>query len=329
MPRTAVRMVVLVAIGILVVFVIFMVNQVAQLVALADRISPVLGTLTLWCVSAVLLLSFLLPVYWYVRLPRALLPPPEGDAEAVDRYVARLQRRLAVHPRFREQPPRTREEVEAALRSLGEEADRIIRSTALQVFLTTAVSQNGALDAVGVVSAQARMIHRIAGLYQQRPGVRQLLFLYTNVGAAAIVAGRIDDVDLAEYLQPLMATLLGSGLSFSVGGGFSHVLLNSALTGSANAYFTLRVGLLAKRYCGSLSVPERSVLRRWAALEAAQMLPGVAGDGVKGLLKIAATLVTKPVAEAAKGVKETAAGLWTRIRSRRARAKGVHLPEDA
>jgi hypothetical protein len=57
------------------------------------------------------------------------------------------------------------------------------------------------------------------------------------------------------------------------------LLVNSVVTGTANAFLTLRVGIIAKRYCGALVMPERRVLRRLAVSQAAQMLATIARDG--------------------------------------------------
>ncbi|MBS1117466.1 MAG: hypothetical protein H6Q87_1850, partial [candidate division NC10 bacterium] len=43
----------------------------------------------------------------------------------------------------------------------------------------------------------------------------------------------------------------------------------------------LRVGIIAKRYCGALVLPERRALRRLAVSQAAQMLATIARDGAK------------------------------------------------
>ena len=51
--------------------------------------------------------------------------------------------------------------------------------------------------------------------------------------------------------------------------------VNSLLSGSANAFLTLRVGMIAKAYCGSLVAQPRTKLRRSATAEAARLLSGI------------------------------------------------------
>ncbi len=169
-----------------------------------------------------------------------------------------------------------RRDIEEALRPLDAEANAVVKQMATTVFLTTAVSQSGRLDALLVLLAQSRMIWRVAHLYYQRPSLREMAHLYTNVAATAFVAGELDDIELHQMIQPVVAASLGT-----VGGAipgfqvFTTIAVNSLLSGSANAFLTLRVGMIARAYCGSLVAQPRSRLRRSATAEAARLLSGI------------------------------------------------------
>ena len=65
----------------------------------------------------------------------------------------------------------------------------------------------------------------------------------------------------------------------------STLLVNSVLTGSANAFLTLRVGMIARRYCSSLVVEDRRALRRSASAQAAVLLGSIVSHGAKTLVK--------------------------------------------
>ena len=259
-------------------FGVVVVNQTAQVVALAKQAHPVLGTVTLW----VLLGSYAgligVPLVIVLRMPRALAPPASDSGPEFEAHLAELGRRLEANPRV----PialgslRDRRDVEDALRALEIESNAIVKQMATTVFLTTAVSQSGRLDALLVLMAQSRMIWRIAHLYYQRPSLREMAHLYTNVAATAFVAGELDDLELHQMIQPVVAASLGT-----MGGAipgfqvFTTIAVNSLLSGSANAFLTLRVGMIAKAYCGSLVAQPRSKLRRSATAEAARLLSGI------------------------------------------------------
>ena len=172
--------------------------------------------------------------------------------------------------------PIDRRQVEDAIRVLDEDADALIKQMATTVFLTTAVSQSGRLDALLVLGAQSRMVWRIAHLYYQRPSLRELTHLYANVSVTSLLAGELDDLELHQMIQPVVAGTVGA-----VGGAipgfqvFTTILVNSLLSGSANAFLTLRIGMIAKEYCGSLVAEPRTRVRRAATTEAARLLSGI------------------------------------------------------
>ena len=263
-------------------FAVFLVNQTVQVVGLADRVHPVLGTGVLWGLLLLYAACVLVPVAMMLRLPKPLSPPASEASPEFAAHLRALGLRLQRNPLVRGRDLSAREDIEAALRILDGRADEIIRGTGSQVFITTAVSQNGSLDGLMVLLAQTRMLWQLAHVYYQRPTVRELAFLYGNVASTALVATQLDDLDLAEQVQPLVSGVLGSAAG-SVPGlqVASSLLVNSIVTGTANAFLTLRVGIIAKQYCGALVLPERRALRRLAVSQAAQMLGTIARDGAR------------------------------------------------
>jgi hypothetical protein len=257
---------------------VVVVNQTAQIVLLAKEVHPVLGTATLWG----LLLSYGVlagvPVVMIVRMPQPLKPPVSDSGPEFEKHLLELSRRLETNPRVRLASirPIDRRGVEDALEVLDEDATRIVKQMATTVFLTTAVSQSGRLDALLVLATQSRMIWRIAHLYYQRPSLRELLHLYTNVAATAFVVGELDDLELHLMIQPLAAGALG-GMAGAIPGlqVMASIVVNSLLSGSANAFLTLRVGMIARGYCGSLVTQPRATFRRSATTESVRLLSGI------------------------------------------------------
>lgn len=145
-------------------------------------------------------------------LPKLLVPPEAEDSPELEEHIARISRRLAGNPALERRSIASRAELEEALTVLDERAGGITKATASQVFVTTAVSQNGALDAIVVLAAQSRMALRIARAYYQRPTLRNLICLHANVATTSFIAGEIEDIDLAEQIQPVLSAVLGSAV---------------------------------------------------------------------------------------------------------------------
>jgi hypothetical protein len=263
-------------------FTVVVINQTAGVVQLAKEVHPTAGTVTLWTLLVAYGGLIGVPIVMIMRMPRALVPPATESGPAFDAHIKQLGDRLAANPRVvaASIEPVDRLGVEDALEVLDNDANAIIKQMATTVFLTTAVSQSGRLDTLLVLGAQSRMVYRVARLYYQRPSVRELLHLYANVAATSFVAGELDDLELHQMIQPVVAGTVGA-----LGGaipGFqimTSIMVNSLLSGSANAFLTLRVGIIAKDYCGSLVAQPRTQVRRAATAEAARLLSGIVKDG--------------------------------------------------
>ena len=246
---------------------------VTSLISLAERIHPVAGTIVFWSVCLAAGFFALYCVVAYARLPAALVPPEEESGPKYDAYLQALRVRLAVNPRTRGRPLATEEEIESAVGHLSVEADSIVRRTASTVFLSTALMQNGRLDGLIVLFTQIQMVGRIARIYVQRPSPRELVRLYANVAGTAFVASGLESLELGEMVAPLAFSVVPAlkggipGLS-----GISALLVRCISNGAANAFLTLRVGEVARRYCELTSRCPPELIRKSATAAAVQHL---------------------------------------------------------
>ncbi len=280
MYRTIKNVALFVGALILFFFVLFVINQTALVVELASRLNPALGTIVLWFLIGLYAAFVIAAVVFYIRLPKPLKPLESETEPQFSMYLEALRRRLAANPRLKGYDLSSRTGIEKALEDLNRKCDIIIRDSAAAVFVSTAISQSGRLDTVFVLTAHFRMVWRIASVYSQRPALRDLINLYANVAAMALVAGELDEVEISEQIEPILSSALGA-LSLSVPGvqAAASIVVNSILTGAANAFLTLRVGIIARRYCGTLVVSDRQALRRAATAEAAKLLGSIVKSG--------------------------------------------------
>ncbi len=292
---------------ILVLFILFVINQTAQVVQLADKVSPSFGNFVFWALLLVYAIFLFIPMFLFLSLPKSLTPPKSEHAPEFNSHLAALKKRLASNSHLKGLEVSSRQHVEEALSILGKKSDEIIQQTASTVFISTAVSQSGRLDAFLVLSAQSRMVWRIARLYYQRPTLRDLIHLYANVAGTAFLASEFDDIDISEQVEPVLSSTLGA-LAVTIPGVqlAASILVNSVLTGAANAFFTLRVGIIARRYCGSLVISEKRALRRAASAEAAKLLGSIVRQGTTRLSKALWKVSKGKVGGLFSGMKEYA-----------------------
>ena len=278
--RTLRKVLTLVAAFFTVAIAVVLVNQSLQLAMFAERFHPIAGDAVFWGLIFFFVGLVVVPVALFLRLPGPLVPPESEDDPSFPTHVARLRERLARNPSVRDRSLESVADVEAALKVLDARAEAAIRAAGSRAFLTTAVSQNGALDAVIVLGIQSKLVWDIAQAYEQRPSLRSMTWLYTNVAATAFLAGELDDADLAEIVQPVLSTVLGSAASAVPGLQVaSTVFTTSVISGTANAFLTLRVGVIAQEYSRALLRPARRTLRRAAMVRATGMLGAIVGSG--------------------------------------------------
>jgi hypothetical protein len=290
--------------------VVFVINQTAQVVALASTASPALGQVVLVGLLAVYTIVVLVPVVIFARLPKALRPPADDQSPEYQTYLSQLGARLAANPHLAGAGAQLsdRAGIEAAIRALDAKSGERVKQTASTVFVSTAISQNGRLDALMVLIAQTRMLWQIAHVYNQRPSLREMIQLYANVGATAFLVSEIEDLDVSEQVEPVITAALGGSLA-GLAPGMSlvaSIVTQSILEGTANAYLTLRVGVIAQAYCAALAAFDRKGVRRYASLTAAAMLGAI--------VSASAGVVTKAILAAAKkagaaGVESAAGGI--------------------
>jgi hypothetical protein len=246
---------------------------VTSLISLADRIHPLAGNVVFWTiVLAGAGLAFYFAIA-YAKLPSALIPPAETLGPKHDAYLEALRLRLAVNPKTRGLPVATEEEIETAIGVLSVEADSVVRKTASTVFLSTALMQNGRLDALILLFTQIQMVTRVARVYVQRPSPSEMIRLYANVAGTAFISSGLESLDLGEMVAPL-ATSVVPALKGGIPGlaGISALLVKCVSNGAANAFLTLRVGEVARRYCELTSRSSPELIRKSATTAAVQHL---------------------------------------------------------
>ena len=266
---------------------------VTSLISLADRIHPIAGTIVFWSFFLAAGFFALYCVIAYARLPAALIPPEETSGPRHEAYLQALRLRLAINPRTRDWPLATPEEIEHAVGHLSNEADKVVRRTASTVFLSTALMQNGRLDGLVVLFTQIQMVNRVARIYVQRPSPRELIRLYANVAGTALIASGLESLDLGEMIAPL-ATSVVPAIKGGIPGlsGISALLVRCISNGAANAFLTLRVGEVARRYCALTSRSSRDAIRKSATAEAVHHLGRIVREN--------GALVVKKIWEAAR-----------------------------
>lgn len=224
-----------------------------------------------------------------------------------ERLARELARRLRANPllgeaaaSFRNREPDFAEAAfqKHCLEILRGRADEETRRTAERIFLATALSQNGRLDALIVFASLCRLVWRIAGIYSQRPHPGEIAALYWAVASSAFLALSLEELDITteigvgfgEAFHAAAPATMTSGLPFV--GAALHKFTSSAIDGTANCYLALRTGIIARNaYAYALEGdkrPGRAAVFREAGgilLEMSGSLLEQMSEGLKGALR--------------------------------------------
>jgi hypothetical protein len=303
---------------VLVCSTIFIINQTAQVVSLANTVSPTLARIVLIGLLTIYAAVILVPVVLFIRLPRPMSPPEDEQSLEYQTYLRRLGGRLTGNPHLMDAGSlNDRASIESAMKVLDAKADEVIKRAASILFVSTAVSQNGKLDALMVLTAQTRLIWQVAHIYNQRPNPRDFGRLYASVGAAIFAANALEDTDIGTQIAPVIhqAALHLSGLHVAslvpwVGQAadkVTDIAIDAVVEGTANAYLTLRVGIVCRSYCRSITAVDSREARRNASIAAASMLGLIVSAS-------AASVIKAIVASAMKAGQSRAQSAVTRLR---------------
>lgn len=282
-------------------FVILVCNQLVSLYRNLATVSLVLAQLVTFVAGLLLLVLLLMPLIAFLRYPKVkelpLVPNSEEYAEYLDARLRQLKRNrflVSVDYDFAGETPE--EQVHGAYFVLKKKGDMLLKKDAKAIFLTTAVSQNGVLDGLCVLFSLLRMVYGLTVLYENRPGLVRLLYLYGQIASVVLIARSLEDMDLIEeQIEPLMTSLVGGSVLSIVPGatGIVTLIVNSIVEGSVNALLTLRVGIIAQRYLSATVAFDKKGLRRGASLEASGQLGEIIKDN--------GVFVAKSFVKAAKG----------------------------
>ncbi|MRJ47772.1 DUF697 domain-containing protein [Fundicoccus ignavus] len=306
-----------------IVLTIFMINQFWMLYQMLAQLNVILAA----SVITILVLAIIWLTYKVIRQlfrNQPLMELPENASEAeYTAYLDHWLKILASNPNLEQEPYRlallpndTQEDttnakillINEGLAQLNEQSLPLIKENANAIFMSTAISQNGALDSFVVLFTLFRMIWQLAKLYETRPSLVSLLKLYLQVGAVVLMARSIEDADLIEdQMEPLIASIIGESLASAIPGmvPVANLVVSSLMEGAVNAFLTLRVGLIAQNYLGSAQPLEKSSLRRTTSSQAIRYMGSI--------IKSNSSLVLKTVGNAAKNASFNKAKRWLKF----------------
>lgn len=294
------------------VFLLFIINQFVLVYDLLARLNSSLAIgVTSILAFIIIYILFRLTMLWF-KMPKVLVlsenPTEDEYSEYLKNMLALLKKNTHLKAMFiQDQDLSDEEKVKRAFDELDRLSMPVIKSNASAIFMTTAISQNGSLDSVFVLTSLLKMIWQLARIYETRPSLKSMGKLYLQVASVVFMARTIEDSDLIEdQIEPLVAALFGESLASAIPGmvPVTNLIVSSVLEGSLNAYLTLRVGVITQMYLGMETPQSKSLIRRSASVTALAHLGTIVKENGSQLVKT--------MGKSAKKAGKKVTGKWFR-----------------
>ncbi len=157
---------------------------------------------------------------------------------------------------------------------LKKELNKIIINNAKTVMVSTAISQNGKLDALTVVAVNLKMVKELVVKCGFRPSTTKLGKLAGRVFATALIAEGLENLDLEDVLP-------ASSTNFLAEIPIIKPIMSSIAQGISNALLTIRIGVVTRKYLfADAGAYTKSEIRVQALKESLKILPIVIKDAL-------------------------------------------------
>ena len=229
---------------------------------------------------------------WFARAPRLVLRDDSTEAER-QAFARELERRLKKNPHVRAAGIRATDEdfLEKALDVLDARAGEEIRNNAKRVFLGTALSQNGRLDALIMFVSLARMIWRVSGVYNQRPTPAELWSVYSTVSSGTFISFSIEALDIPRTITESMNELLPAvtpvmaASSVPLMGPMMQQCTSAVIDGAANCLLAIRAGVVTRSAFRFAALGREEARQQACCREAGTMLAEISRETVGAIVE--------------------------------------------
>jgi len=218
----------------------------------ARSFHPVLGYGVLIVITFGLGYFIILPLFKIISMPARLRPARNPDK--VDRLIQTRMKYFLRNSYLNKTYfdfDSVREDKHGytnVINHLKPEMKRIRKNYVTKVFYSTAIAQNGFLDAVLIISSSVHMIKEYFLLYHGRVSNRDLWKIARMVYWSMIIGGS-EGIEYA--VDEIISRLFGESIK---GITFSSRILGSVADGLVNAALLTRIALITENYCTKLYI---------------------------------------------------------------------------
>lgn len=242
-----------------IILLYFIVKEFLGLYVSLQAIHPYLAYGFALAAVAALIYFVGIPAYRIIKIPKA--PPPLHSDENLEKELPRRFQRLAENPYLKSigydvaSTPGTKEGYEQIMKVLRRESAQIRSKYINRLFYSSAISQNGFIDAILILSASIGLVKETFVLYNGRVSNRDLWAIARQVYYSLAIGGS----ETVEHATGEIFSKLSTEGMRSI--PFFDKILGSLADGFVNACLLTRVALITDNYCSKLIITSEKDLR--------------------------------------------------------------------
>jgi hypothetical protein len=242
-----------------IILIYFIAKEFLDLYVTLNAVHPYLAYAFILVAAGVLVYFVGIPIYRIITIPKA--PAPLKNEENIGKEIEKRFELLAANPYLLStgydlaSVPRTKEGYEKVMKVLKKESARIRNRYVNGLFYSSAISQNGFIDAILILSSSVNLVKDTFVLYNGRVSNRDLLAIGKQVYYSMAIGGS----ETVEYATGEIFSKLSTEGMRSI--PFFDKILGSLADGFVNAALLTRVALITDNYCSKLIVTSERDLR--------------------------------------------------------------------
>ncbi len=261
-------------IAILLVLVVFTINQLSAAAGLLTSLHPYAGKLFLLCSSAIILFALYRGIVLF-SLPKQAPLPEHENSTGMAAYREYLNSRLPVHPKHPELTKKEKDQrwLRTNLTFLEADAINTTRQIATKNFFVGAFAQGTSYGTTSSLFNILQVVWKIYAIHNNVQHLREFIMLLRSV-YNCLPLSDFKKEDIPVHIKPIIQSSFSNTLSTLLPAGnlLSPFFLNLFMAGSTNAYITCLAGIITTRHCQIITKEDKKEIVQQSLFEASFML---------------------------------------------------------
>jgi hypothetical protein len=274
MKRKATIFIYTALVAVILIVVVFVVNQLSAAVERLHSLHPYAGALFL-LFSTVIILSALYTGFNFFSVPKTPALPEDESSKQMAAYVSYLASRLPVHPMHPELSKAQKDQrwLRTNLKLLDVDSLNMTRQIATKNFFVGAFAQNTSYGTTTSLLNNFKVLWNVYCIHNSKQHFREFIDLVRSV-YDCLPLSDFKKEDIPEHIKPIIQSSFSNTLSSLLPGGnlLTPFFLNLFLAGATNTYLTCLAGIIATRNCQTTTKEEKKEIIRQSMFEASFML---------------------------------------------------------